>query len=160
MLRLSILALVALIVFPTLAQAGTRQDAKVLMATDPGELKLQEAVGFSDAVVAGDTIYFSGLVADLNAGERDLVPAYVRAFERLGTILERAGASWDDVVEITSFHTDMLTQMGPMIEVKKRYIREPHPAWTAVEVAKLGDPRALTEIRMIAKLPKKRTSRH
>lgn len=46
-----------------------------------------------------------------------------------------------------------------MIEVKKKYIREPHPTWTAVEVAKLGDPRALTEIRMIAKLSQKR-SRH
>jgi enamine deaminase RidA (YjgF/YER057c/UK114 family) len=155
MLRLPARAIAALFLLPVMAQAGARQDAKVLMATDQKELQLQQAVGFSDAVITGDTIYFSGLVADLNSGERDLVPAYERAFARLGTILERAGASWDDVVEITSFHTDMLTQMGPMIEVKKKYIREPHPAWTAVEVAKLGDPRALTEIRMIAKLPHK-----
>lgn len=143
-----------LFLLPLAANAGVRQDAKVLMATDAKELKLQQDVGFSDAVITGDTIYFSGLVADLNSGERDLRPAYERAFERLGQILTRAGASWDDVVELTSFHTDMLTQMGPMIEVKKKYIREPHPAWTAVEVAKLGDPRALTEIRMIAKLPR------
>lgn len=155
MLRVPALATAALFLLPIMAQAGARQDAKVLMATDPKEAKLQQDVGFSDAVITDGTIYFSGLVADLNAGERDLVPAYERAFARLGTILERAGASWDDVVEITSFHTDMLTQMGPMIEVKKKYIREPHPAWTAVEVAKLGDPRALTEIRMIAKLPHK-----
>lgn len=153
------LATAALFLLPILAQAGTRQDAKVLMASEPKELKMQEIVGFSDAVITGDTIYFSGLVADLNAGETDLRPAYDRAFVRLGEILSRAGASWDDVVEITSFHTDMLTQMGPMIEVKKKYIREPHPAWTAVEVAKLGDPRALTEIRMIAKLSQKRGSR-
>jgi enamine deaminase RidA (YjgF/YER057c/UK114 family) len=155
MLHLPARAIAALFLLPVMAQAGARQDAKVLMATDQKELQLQQAVGFSDAVITGDTIYFSGLVADLNSGERDLVPAYERAFARLGSILERAGASWDDVVEITSFHTDMLTQMGPMIEVKKKYIREPHPAWTAVEVAKLGDPRALTEIRMIAKLPHK-----
>ncbi len=159
MLRFPALATVALFLLPTMAQAGVRQDAKVLIAEDPKELKLQQDVGFSDAVIAGDTIYFSGLVADLNSGERDLRPAYERAFERLGTILQRAGASWDDVVEITSFHTDMLTQMGPMIEVKKKYIREPHPAWTAVKVAGLGDPRALTEIRMIAKLPQKHSKR-
>lgn len=154
MSRLLAFAIAAMVLFPAAAQAGARQDAKVLMASDPQELKLQQDVGFSDAVITGDTAYFSGLVATLDRGERDLVPAYDRAFQRLGAILERAGASWDDVVEITSFHTDMLTQMGPMIEVKKKYIREPHPAWTAVEVAKLGDPRALTEIRMIAKLPK------
>lgn len=139
---------------PALAQAGERQDAKVLMATDAKELKLQQFVGFSDAVVSGDTIYFSGLVADPEPGETDLRPAYDRAFQRLGEILNRAGASWDDVVEITSFHTDMQVQMRPLIEVKKKYIREPHPAWTAVQVAKLGDPRAVTEIRMIAKVPK------
>lgn len=160
MVRTAAFALLCMLFLPLAAQAGARQDAKVLMAIDANELKLQQDVGFSDAVIADGTIYFSGLVADLNSGERDLRPAYERAFERLGTILERAGASWDDVVEITSFHTDMLTQMGPMIEVKKRYIREPHPAWTAVEVAKLGDPRALTEIRMIAKLPKKKSGKH
>ncbi|HEY0282639.1 MAG TPA: Rid family hydrolase [Rhizomicrobium sp.] len=144
----------ALFAVPVLAHAGERQDAKVLMATEPADLKLQELVGFSDAVVTGDTIYFSGLVAEPNPGETDLRPAYERAFVRLGQILTRAGASWDDVVEITSFHTDMRTQMGPMIEVKNRHLREPHPAWTAIGISHLGAPRAVTEIRMIAKLPK------
>jgi enamine deaminase RidA (YjgF/YER057c/UK114 family) len=147
-------AAAVLFAVPVLAHAGERQDAKVLMATEADDLKLQERVGFSDAVITGDTIYFSGLVAVPNPGETDFRPAYERAFARLGRILARAGASWDDVVEITSFHTDMKTQMGPMIAVKNKYIREPHPAWTAIGVAHLGDPRALTEIRMIAKLPR------
>jgi enamine deaminase RidA (YjgF/YER057c/UK114 family) len=44
-------------------------------------------------------------------GESDLKIAYTRAFERIGAILKNAGASWDDVVEITSFHTDLTAQM-------------------------------------------------
>lgn len=146
----------SLIISFAAADAGARQNAKVLMTTDPNALKWQQEIGYADAVVTDDTIYLSGVVASLKDGETDLHPAYERAFQTLGDILQRAGASWDDVVEITSFHTDLTTQMPVMIEVKKRFIKEPHPAWTAIGVSRLIPARGLTEIRLIAKLPKKK----
>lgn len=155
MIRRTALAASLLISF-TAADAGARQDAKILMTPDPNALKWQQEIGYADAVVTGDTIYLSGVVASLKEGETDLHPAYERAFQTLGDILLRAGASWDDVVEITSFHTDLTTQMPVMIEVKKRFIKEPHPAWTAIGVSRLIPARGLTEIRLIAKLPKKK----
>jgi enamine deaminase RidA (YjgF/YER057c/UK114 family) len=69
-----------------------------------------EPSGFADAIVTGDTIYLSGVVAGVREGETDLQVGYTRAFERIGDILKKAGASWDDVAEITSFHTDPATR--------------------------------------------------
>ena len=40
----------------------------------------QEAVGYATAVIAGDTIYLSGVVAGPAEGEIDLAPGYERAF--------------------------------------------------------------------------------
>ena len=136
------------------ANAGSRQDSKVLLTEDPQGRKYQEEWGYADAVITGDTVYLSGVVAVLRDGEPDLKPAYERAFARIGKILQRSGASWDDVVEMTSYHTDLTTQMPAIVAVKKKYVRDPPPAWTAVEVARLIPDRGITEIKIVAKLPK------
>jgi enamine deaminase RidA (YjgF/YER057c/UK114 family) len=136
------------------ALAGARQSAKVLMPTDPAALKIWEDWGFADAIVTGDTIYLSGVVAGVREGETDLRVAYTRAFERIGEILKNAGASWDDVVDITSFHTDLTTQMPAIVAVKKNYVKPPYPAWTAIQVSRLIPSNGITEIKVVAKLQK------
>lgn len=135
------------------AHAGARQDAKVLMAPDAGLQQAQQQWGFADAIVTGDTVYISGVVAVLLPGERDLHPAYERAFVQIGGILSRSGAGWDDVVDILSFHTDLTTQMPIMVDVKQKYVRAPYPAWTAIGVSRLIPDNGLTEIKIVAKLP-------
>ena len=154
-MRLVLLALSLLSCLPSgAAIAGARQDAKVLMPSDPASLKIWEDWGFSDAIVTGDTIYLSGVVAGVREGETDLRLGYTRAFERFGEILKSAGASWDDVVEITSFHTDLTTQMPAMVAVKRNYVKPPFPAWTAIQVSRLIPTNGITEIKIVAKLPK------
>lgn len=142
-----------LILASATAQAGTRQQSKVLLSDDPREREFQEKWGYADAIVAGDTIYLSGSVASLRPGETDLKLAYERTFAELGTILKRVGASWDDVVDITTFHTDLTTQMPAIVAVKNKYVRSPPPAWTAIQVARLIPNAGLTEIKIVAKLP-------
>jgi enamine deaminase RidA (YjgF/YER057c/UK114 family) len=137
------------------AHAGARQEAKVLMSEDPADRKFQEEWGYADAVVVGDTVYLSGVVAGTRPGETDLTLAYERAFSRMGRILERSGASWDDVVDITSFHTDLTTQMPAIVAVKNRYVRKPPPAWTAIGVSRLIPNSGITEIKIVAKLPRR-----
>ena len=134
------------------ASAGSRQQAKIVMPEEPRALKFQEEWGFADAVVAGDTVYLSGVVAGPRPGETDLKLGYERAFQRIGKTLERAGASWDDVVDITSFHTDLTTQMPAIVEVKNRYVRSPPPAWTAIGVTRLIPDSGITEIKIVARL--------
>ena len=131
------------------AAGGAREAA--VMASDPALAKIEAEWGFSDAVVSGDTIYLSGVVAGVREGETDLRIAYTRAFDRIGATLKKAGASWDDVVDITSFHTDLTTQMPAMVAVKNGYIKAPFPAWTAIQVSRLIPPNGITEIKIIAK---------
>lgn len=147
---------VAVLLFATSASAGTRQQSTVLLSEDPGERKFQQDWGYADAIVAGDTIYLSGVVAGLRNGETDLKLPYERAFTRIGDILKRAGAGWDDVVDITSFHTDLTTQMPAIVAVKNKYVVGPPPAWTAIEVVRLIPNTGITEIKIVAKLPKRR----
>ncbi len=145
-------ALIALLSLSSAANSGSRQDSKVILSDNPQELRIEREWGFADAVVTGDTIYLSGVVAGLRPGETDLKIPYERAFERIGEILRRAGASWDDVIDITSFHTDLTSQMPAIIAVKNKYVRNPPPAWTAIQVARLIPDAGITEIKIVAKL--------
>ncbi|HLL31203.1 MAG TPA: Rid family hydrolase [Allosphingosinicella sp.] len=141
----------------TPAAAGERQRSTVLMSENEGARKFQEQWGYSDAVVAGDTIYLSGIVVGQRNGET-LEAAYERTYGQIGAILKRAGASWDDVVDISSFHTDVEGQIEKMVTVHKRHVKAPYPAWTAIGAGKiLGG--GITEIKIVAKRPAPRARR-
>ena len=152
MKTIAILALAAAL--PSAAQAGSRQQATVLLSENPDERKFQQDWGYADAVVTGDTVYLSGVVAGVRPGETDLKLAYERAFQHIGAVLKRSGASWDDVVDMLSFHTDLTTQMPAIVAVKNKYIVGPPPAWTAIQVSRLIPNTGITEIKIVAKLPK------
>jgi enamine deaminase RidA (YjgF/YER057c/UK114 family) len=115
--------------------AGARQGAKVVMDSEPEEARFQAEWGYASAIRVGDTIYLSGVVAGVRKGETDLTLGYDRAFTRIAETLKSAGATWDDVIDITTFHTDLTTQMPAIVAVKNRYIKAPFPAWTAIQVA-------------------------
>ena len=145
-----------LLALPAAVHAGARQNATVILSDNPQMRQIEEDWGFADAVVAGDTVYLSGVVAGVRPGETDLKLAYDRAFKQIGKVLEHSGTSWDDVVDITSFHTDLTTQMPAIVAVKKRYVRNPPPAWTAIQVARLIPDTGITEIKLVARRSKSR----
>jgi enamine deaminase RidA (YjgF/YER057c/UK114 family) len=149
---LPFLVSVAAAAVPAAAAAGVRQQSTVLMSENEGARAFQEKWGYADAVVAGDTIYLSGIVAGKAPGEDGFEPAYERVYRQIGAILKRAGASWDDVVDLSSFHTDVEGQIEAMAAVHKRHVKAPYPAWTAIGVAKiLGG--GITEIKVVARKP-------
>lgn len=152
-LRRSLSAAAVLAFAATSASAG--EPKQTLMPEDPEARAFQEAVGFSDAVVHGDTIHLSGVVAAPMEGEQGLVPAYERAFARMDATLKRLGASWDDVIVFDTFHANgkMGAQLIELMEVKNRYIKAPFPAWTAVGVTELYEPTGVTEIRLTVRKP-------
>jgi len=153
--RIPFTALVLLLGAGGTALGGARENATVLMSEDPALASAEAAWGFADAIVVGDTVYLSGVVAGLRDGETDLRPAYERTFERIASILKRAGSSWDDVVDMTTFHTDLTTQMPAIVAVKNRYVKPPFPAWTAIQVSRLVPNNGLTEIKITAKLSRR-----
>ncbi len=135
---------------PATPPQGYRAQAQTILSEDEGGRRGEEEWGYSDAIVAGDTVYVSGVVAGLRPSEKDLEPAYVRAFDEIAGRLARLGCNWGDVVEINSFHTDVVTQLPAMVAVKKRYVGAPYPAWTAIGVSRLIPGSGLTEIRVVA----------
>lgn len=151
-MRAPLLLAAAALIAPQAVQAqSARQSATVVMPPDKASLEFQNAVGFADAIVTGDTIYLSGVVAAPAPGETGLAPAYDRAFARIAGVLERSGATWDDVVDMTTFHTDLAKQVDSFVEVKNRYVKSPFPTWTAIGISALYEPTAVTEIKVVAK---------
>lgn len=135
------------------APAAALPPETVLMAERASDRAFQSRYGYADAVISGDLVILSGVVAGVAPGEATMVPAYERAFVHIGTILARAGVSWSDVVEIISYHTDVKTQLDAMAEVKARYIKAPFPAWTAIGVSRLLPDTGITEIKVTARKP-------
>ena len=133
---------------------GARDRATVVMPDDPRTLAFHEEYGFADAVVIDGTAYLSGVVVGPGPGG-DLAAGYDQAFRRLGKVLERAGGGWRDVVDITSYHTDVTAQLNAMNEVKARYVTAPYPAWTAIQVVRLVPDGAVTEIKLVARIAPK-----
>lgn len=125
----------------------------VIMPEDPQERAFLEQAGYSRAVLTDDYVFMSGLMIGPAPGETDLKPGYDRAFKSVGKILERAGVGWSDVVDITTYHTDMRAHIMDFAEVKHRYIKAPFPAWTAIGGAELFDPTAVVEMKIIARRP-------
>ena len=137
------------------APQGARQQAQVIMPENARQRQMQEQIGWADAVVSNGVVHVSGVPAYLAPGETDSEKAYVRAFEKLGNTLKRAGASWDDVVSITTYHTNPAAQLETFAKVKARYMKSPPPAWSAVGTTALLQPGALVEIAVIAHVPNK-----
>jgi enamine deaminase RidA (YjgF/YER057c/UK114 family) len=141
----------ASLAFSSSALAQTRTPATVLMNPDERGRAGQEQLGYADAVIAGDTIYLSGIVVGQAPGLTSLEPGFERAFRHIGRILERAGAGFGDIVDMTSFHTDVVGQIDAMSNVSKRLLGSPPPAWTAVQVVRLLPDGGIAEIKIVAR---------
>ena len=110
---------------------------------------------FAPAVRVGKDVFCSGQVGSGPDGKIDPDPAVQigNAFENVGRVLKKAGASFDDVVEMTSFHVGLNEHIGIFMQVKDGFMKKPYPAWTAVGVAELAFG-ALVEIKVTARRKK------
>jgi len=111
-------------------------------------------IHYSPAVRVGRTIYISGQIGrdEELAVVEDSEAQIVQAFENLKKVVEAAGATLNDIVDLTTFHTDM-RDLGLFMKVRDRYLTKDYPAWTAIGVAALGGvPGLIVEIKAIAEL--------
>jgi len=46
-------------------------------------------------------------------------------------------------------------QMPAIVAVKNQYIKPPYPSWTAIQVARLVPDNCITEIKIVARKPKR-----
>jgi enamine deaminase RidA (YjgF/YER057c/UK114 family) len=82
--------------------------------------------------------------------DEEMRAAFMRSFEAIGRLLEAAGTDWDHVAEIQTFHTEMPGQITVFGEVKDHFIKAPYPAWTAIDIDRMGPADAITEIKITA----------
>jgi len=72
------------------------------------------------------------------------------AFAKIDLVLAEAGLDCSALVEMTTYHVGLQEHIAMFRAVRDRYVVEPYPAWTAIEVTGFTTPRAIVEIRAIA----------
>lgn len=109
---------------------------------------------FAAGVKVGNLLLCSGQIGTNDKGRCPEDPAeqFRLAFEHVKTILDEAGATMDDIVEMTTFHVDMSDHLATFMGVKDEFVSEPYPAWTAIGCTELAMPGGLVEIRVQALL--------
>ncbi len=113
-----------------------------------------DRIHYAPAVRVGDTIYVSGQIGRDDNGQlvEGTEAQIVQAFENLKKVLAAAGAQLSDIVDLTTFHTDM-RDLQLFMKVRDRYLTQDFPAWTAIGAASLGGaPGYLIEIKAVAVL--------
>lgn len=99
------------------------------------------AIGpYSQAVRAGNTVYFSGQIpldpATGNLVEGDIEAQARRAFDNLKAVAEAAGGSLGEIVRLGLYLTD-LGEFAKVNAVMQDYFQAPFPARSTIEVAGL-----------------------
>jgi len=121
-----------------------------------GKQAVYESYGYSAAIRSGEFLFVSGQVG-VDRDGKAIVGAneqFTQAFENLRQVLEAAGCSFDDIVDVTSFHVDMFTHFDAFAAAKQRVFPEPpFPNWTAIGVVTLADLDLLLEVKVIARMP-------
>jgi 2-aminomuconate deaminase len=129
-----------------------------------------EPVGaFPHAKRVGDLLFLSGigprlrgskeipgvsLDADGGVASYDIETQCRAVFENVRLVLEDAGASWANIVDVTVFLTDMRKDFATYNRIYPEYFAgpgKPNPTRTTVEVGALPTPIAI-ELKVIASL--------
>ena len=126
----------------------TREDI-----TPPDMQNIRQRFGYSPGVKVGNMLYIAGQVGrdtELNVIEGKEAQ-FAQAFENVKKVLTEAGATFDNVVEMVTYHTDM-RDLPLFIEVKNRYLTNPDrlPTWTGIATHALAMPGLFVEIKCAA----------
>ena len=117
---------------------------------------LYEQHGYSAAIRSGDLLFVSGQVGSRSDGspEPDFEAQVRLAFANLEATLAAGGCTFDDIVDVTTFHTDPDKQFATVMAVKSdMFAQAPYPNWTAIGVNWLAG--FDFEIKVIARVPDK-----
>jgi enamine deaminase RidA (YjgF/YER057c/UK114 family) len=77
-----------------------------------------------------------------------------QAFRNAERTLASAGAGWEHVIAVNSYHLGFPPEVNQVMTERFRHYMPGHaPVWTALRVAALGDPKMRVEIRVTAILP-------
>jgi 2-iminobutanoate/2-iminopropanoate deaminase len=116
---------------------------------------LSKPTGYTHIVEAtgGKAVYVSGQVAlDRDGklvGGSDMKAQAEQVFKNVEAALAAAGATFKDVVRMTTYTTDM-SEVQAIRDVRARYLGDTPPASTLVQVVHLARPELMLEVEVTA----------
>ena len=118
----------------------------------PGSAQAAAQLALSPGVLSNGHLFVTGMTGSTAQGTMpdDPETQFRSAFDKIGAVLAEAGLGFDAVVEMTTYHVGLRAHFDLFAAVRRSYVKDPFPAWTAVEVAGLRREGALVEIRVIA----------
>ena len=96
--------------------------------------------------IPGVTLDENGKIVDY-----DIVEQCHSVFGNIKAILEESGSSWDKIVDVTVFLTDMDQDFKAYNEIYSTYFQHNQPCRTTLGISKLPTPIAI-ELKVIAKI--------
>jgi reactive intermediate/imine deaminase len=116
---------------------------------------LSTPTGYSHVVevTSGRTIYIAGQVAFDQSGKLvgkgDFAAQTTQVFENVKLALAAAGATFDNIVKVTTYVTD-ISQIQTLREIRVKYYGKNAPASTLVQIQKLAGEDLMIEIEAVA----------
>ncbi len=89
------------------------------------------------------------LDAEGNVTAHDIEAQCHSVFKNVKHVLEASGSSWDDMVDVTVFLTDMKGDFKKYNEIYAEYFKDNQPCRTTIEISSLPTPIAI-ELKVIA----------
>ncbi len=121
----------------------------------PNVYKSTAPFSLATQTTGGKLLHISGQVAQgldgQTVGKGDVEKQVTQALENMKALVEQAGGKLTDVARIVVYLTSR-EHLPKVMEVRRRYFKEPYPATTAVVVAGLANPEWMVEIEGLAVL--------
>ncbi|MEJ6395949.1 Rid family hydrolase [Gymnodinialimonas sp. 2305UL16-5] len=101
---------------------------------------------------AGGFVFLSGFNGAGLDGETssDLAAQINTAFDQVFGVLHEGGMDAGNVVEVTSYHVGLKDHLDTFKAIWTERMRDPYPAWTAIEVAGFASDGVIVELRVVA----------
>ena len=117
-----------------------------------GMQTIVERAGYAPAIKVGTTLFCAGQVGRTAELEviRDPEAQFVACWDNLRALLAAGGCTFEDIVDMTTYHVQMSVHMPVFREVKNRIFPRGTCAWTAIGVSELAHPGLLVEIKCVA----------
>ncbi|MDZ7961314.1 MAG: RidA family protein [Aulosira sp. DedQUE10] len=132
---------------------------------------LYEKYHYCPGIKVGNTLYISGQVGrDANLQVVEGIEAqFIQTFENVKKVITAAGATFDDVVEMITYHVTgvnlgnvqvpsanvseqqfTIPHLPLFMQVKDRYFTNNFPTWTGFGISALSTPGLIVEIKCTA----------
>ena len=118
---------------------------------------MRKTLHYSQAVKFGNRVEISGQGGWSDDFEfpESLTEEIAQAFRNIERTLATAGAGWEHVIHVNSYHVGGFPEEvnQAMVERFRHYMPNHAPIWTELGVTALGHPKMRVEIRVTAILP-------